>query len=102
VLYPSVLFLDEHKRPTRLVSDAVYRLHGETWYRYAFIEGTVQVRAAAGERYVLLLTTDEDRNLQTLDNKPFKRPLQALATDEAGMQAHAHGDEGSFELAIVR
>lgn len=102
VLYPSVLFLDEHKRPTRLVSDAVYRLHGETWYRYAFIEGTVQVRAAAGERYVLLLTTDEDRNLQTLDNKPFKRPMQALATNDAGMQAHAHGDEGSFELAIVR
>ncbi|RMH82723.1 transcriptional regulator [Pseudomonas sp. AOB-7] len=99
VVYPSLLFLDEAKRPTRLVSDAVYQLHPETWYRYAFIEGTVQVRA---ERYVLLLTTDEDRALQTLDNKPFKRPLQALATDAAGMQRHAHADEGGFELAIVR
>lgn len=102
VVYPSLLFLDEAKRPTRLVSDAVYRLHPETWYRYAFIEGTVQVRAERGERYVLLLTTDEDRSLQTLDNKPFKRPLQALATDAAGMQRHAHADEGAFELAIVR
>lgn len=102
VVYPSLLFLDEAKRPTRLVSDAVYQLHPETWYRYAFIEGTVQVRAERGERYVLLLTTDEDRNLQTLDNKPFKRPLQTLATDAAGMQRHAHGDEGAFELAIVR
>jgi hypothetical protein len=102
VVYPSLLFLDEAKRPTRLVSDAVYQLHPETWYRYAFIEGTVQVRAERGERYVLLLTTDEDRALQTLDNKPFKRPLQALATDAAGMQRHAHADEGGFELAIVR
>jgi hypothetical protein len=80
----------------------VYQLHAETWYRYAFIEGTVPVRAAAGEHYVLLLTTDEDRSLQTLDNKPSKRPLQALALDEAGMQSHAHSDEGAFELAIVR
>ncbi|WP_061238018.1 MalM family protein [Ectopseudomonas composti] len=102
VVYPSLLFLDEAKRPTRLVSDAVYQLHPETWYRYAFIEGTVQVRAEQGERYVLLITTDEDRSLQTLDNKPFKRPLQALAVDEAGMQRHAHADEGAFELAIVR
>ncbi|SDG28723.1 Maltose operon substrate-binding protein precursor (MalM) [Pseudomonas benzenivorans] len=102
VVYPSLLFLDEAKRPTRLVSDAVYQLHAETWYRYAFIEGTVPVKAAAGERYVLLLTTDEDRSLQTLDNKPFKRPLQALAVDEAGMQAHVHGDQGAFELAVVR
>ncbi|AYC32697.1 transcriptional regulator [Pseudomonas cavernae] len=102
VVYPSLLFLDEAKRPTRLVSDAVYQLHGETWYRYAFIEGTVPVKAAEGERYVLLLTTDEDRHLQTLDNKPFKRPLQELAVDTAGMQAHAHSDEGGFELAIVR
>ncbi len=102
VAYPSLLFLDQAKQPTRLVSDAVYQLHAETWYRYAFIEGTVPVRAAAGEHFVLLLTTDEDRSLQTLDNKPFKRPLQALAVDEAGMQTHAHSDEGAFELAIVR
>jgi hypothetical protein len=102
VVYPSLLFLDEAKRPTRLVSDAVYQLHGETWYRYAFIEGTVPVNAAQGERYVLLLTTEEDKHLQTLDNKPFKRPLEALAVDGAGMQRHAHTDEGGFELAIVR
>lgn len=102
VAYPSLLFLDQDKQPTRLVSDAVYQLHAETWYSYAFIEGTVPVRAAVGECYVLLLTTDEDRSLNTLDNKPFKRPLQALALDEAGMQSHAHSDEGAFELAIVR
>lgn len=71
VAYPSLLFLDQAKQPTRLVSDAVYQLHAETWYRYAFIEGTVPVRAAAGEHYVLLLTTDEDSSLQTLDNKPY-------------------------------
>ncbi|ERW64421.1 hypothetical protein Q026_03642 [Pseudomonas aeruginosa BWHPSA013] len=102
VVYPSLLFLDEHKRPTRLVSDAVYKLNPETWYRYAFIEGTVPVRANRGERYVLLLTTDEDRSLQTLDNKPFKRPLQGLAVNEAGMQVHEHARQGGFELAVVR
>ncbi|SDH78857.1 Maltose operon substrate-binding protein precursor (MalM) [Pseudomonas panipatensis] len=102
VVYPSLLFLDEHKRPTRLVSDAVYKLNPETWYRYAFIEGTVPVRANQGERYVLLLTTDEDRSLQTLDNKPYKRPLQDLSVNEAGMQVHAHADQGGFELAVVR
>lgn len=102
VVYPSILFLDEAKRPTRLVSDAVYQLHGETWYRYAYIEGTVQVRANQGERYALLLTTDEDRAVKTLDNKPYKRPLQDLSLNETGMQVHEHSDEGAFELAIVR
>jgi hypothetical protein len=102
VVYPSLLFLDESKHPTRLVSDAVYQLHGETWYSYAFIEGTIPVNAVQGERYVLLLTTTEDRQLQTLDNKPFKRPLQDLALDEAGMQVHPHADVGGFELAVVR
>lgn len=100
LVYPSLLFLDERKQPTRLVSDAVYKLHPETWHRYAFIEGTVKVRP--GERYVLLLTTEDDRNRQTLDNKPFKRPLQALEVNDSGMQAHAHVEEGAFELAIVR
>jgi hypothetical protein len=102
VVYPSLLFLDERKQPTRLVSDAVYQLHGETWYRYAFIEGTVPVNARQGERYVLLLTTDEDRKVQTLDNKPFKRPLQALPVNESGMQVHQHAEVGAFEVAIVR
>ncbi|KAF1052737.1 MAG: hypothetical protein GAK43_01762 [Stenotrophomonas maltophilia] len=102
VVYPSLLFLDEHKRPTRLVSDAVYKLNPETWYRYAFIEGTVPVRANQGERYVLLLTTDEDRTLQTLDNKPYKRPLEKTPVNEAGIQVHAHADQGGFELAVVR
>ncbi len=100
LVYPSLLFLDESKQPTRLISDAVYKLHPETWHRYAFIEGTVKVRP--GERYVLLLTTEDDRNRQTLDNKPFKRPLQDLDINDAGMQAHAHVEEGAFELAIVR
>lgn len=102
VVYPSLLFLDASKHPTRLVSDAVYQLHAETWYSYAFIEGTIPVNAEAGERYVLLLTTNEDRNVQTLDNKPFKRPLQDLALDDHGMQVHEHADEGGFELAVVR
>jgi hypothetical protein len=100
LVYPSLLFLDERKQPTRLVSDAVYQLHPETWHRYAFIEGTLKVKP--GERYVLLLTTEDDRNRQTLDNKPFKRPLQAVEVNQSGMQAHAHVEEGSFELAIVR
>lgn len=102
VVYPSLLFLDERKRPTRLVSDAVYKLNPETWYRYAFIEGTVPVRANQGERYVLLLTTDEDRALQTLDNKPYKRPLESLAVNEEGMKVRQHADQGGFELAVVR
>lgn len=102
VVYPSLLFLDEAKRPTRLVSDAVYKFHPETWSRYAFIEGVVPVRVHQGERYVLVLTTSEDRALQTLDNKPFKRPLQALEVDGEGIQSHQHSEQGSFEVAIVR
>ena len=80
----------------------MYQLHAETWYRYAFIEGTVPVNARQGERYVLLLTTDEDRKVQNLDNKPFKRPLQALPVNESGMQVHQHAEVGAFEVAIVR
>ena len=98
----SLLFLNEGKVPTRMVSDAVYQLHPETWYRYAFLEGTVAIRPERGERYVLLITTSEDLAQATLDNQPFKRPLQALAVDEDGLQQHAHVQEGAFELAIVR
>jgi hypothetical protein len=64
--------------------------------------GAIPVNAQEGERYVLLLTTNEDCNMQTLDNKPFKRPLQTLALDEGGMQVHQHTDVGGFELAVVR
>lgn len=63
--------------------------------------GRRPVKAAAGERYVLL-SSDEDGNLNTLDNKAFKRPLQALAVNEVGMHNHAHGEQGTCELAIVR
>ena len=41
MVYPSLLFLDEQKRPTRLVSDAVYKLNPETWYRYVGLDGKV-------------------------------------------------------------
>lgn len=102
VVYPSLLFLNEGKVPTRMVSDAVYQLHPETWYRYAFLEGTVAIRPERGERYVLLITTSEDLAQATLDNQPFKRPLQELTVDEDGLQQHAHVQEGAFELAIVR
>jgi hypothetical protein len=86
----------------RITPGPVYQLHPETWYSYAFIEGTIPVNAQAGERYVLLLTTNEDRNVPTLDNKPFKRHLQALALDEGGMQVHQHSDVGGFALAVLR
>ncbi|MGX5219551.1 MalM family protein [Pseudomonas segetis] len=102
VVYPSLLFLDAQKRPTRLVSDAVYQLHAETWYRFAFIEGVVKVRPAANESYVLVLTTDEDKGLKTFDNQPFNRPLQKAVVDDAGIQVHSHSGMGSFELAVVR
>lgn len=102
VVYPSLLFLDAQKRPTRLVSDAVYQLHAETWYRFAFIEGVVKVLPAPNESYVLVLTTDEDKGLKTFDNQPFNRPLQKAVVDEGGIQVHAHSGVGSFELAVVR
>ncbi|MFI8483211.1 MalM family protein [Pseudomonas sp. NPDC078700] len=102
VVYPSLLFLDEQKRPTRLVSDAVYQLHAETWSHFAFIQGTIEIQAATRERYVLVLTTDEDKGLSTLDNQPFKRPIQDVVVDEAGVQVHAHVGVGSFELAVVQ
>ncbi|WP_417662224.1 MalM family protein [Pseudomonas sp.] len=102
VVYPSLLFLDAQKRPTRLVSDAVYQLHAETWSRFAFIEGVVKIQAVTNESYVLLLTTEEDKALKTLDNKPFKRPFQEVVVDDAGIQARGHAGVGSFEIAVIR
>jgi hypothetical protein len=102
LVYPSLLFLDESRRPTRLVSEAVSTLHPESWHRYAFLEGVVPVFGGRGERYVLLLTTEEDRARLTLDNRPYKRPLQPLELNEAGVQVHRHAEEGSFELMVLR
>ena len=102
LVYPSLLFLDESRRPTRLVSEAVSTLHPESWHRYAFLEGVVPVFGGRGERYVLLLTTEEDRARLTLDNRPYKRPLQSLELNEAGVQVHRHAEEGSFELMVLR
>lgn len=102
LVYPSLLFLDESRRPTRLVSEAVSTLHPESWHRYAFLEGVVPVFGGRGERYVLLLTTEEDRARQTLDNRPYKRPLQSLELNEAGVQVHRHAEDGSFELTVLR
>lgn len=102
LVYPSLLFLDESRRPTRLVSEAVSTLHPESWHRYAFLEGVVPVFGGHGERYVLLLTTEEDRARLTLDNRPYKRPLQSLELDNAGLQVHQHAEDGSFELMVLR
>lgn len=102
LVYPSLLFLDESRRPTRLVSEAVSTLHPESWHRYAYLEGVVPVYGGRGERYVLLLTTDEDRARLTLDSRPYKRPLQAQELNDAGIQVHRHGEEGSFELMVLR
>ena len=102
LVYPSLLFLDASRRPTRLVSEAVSTLHPESWYRYAFLEGVVPVFGGRGERYVLLLTTEEDLARRTLDNRPYKRPLQSLELDDAGVQVHRHVEEGSFELMVLR
>ena len=102
LVYPTLLFLDESRRPTRLVSEAVSTLHPESWHRYAFLEGVVPVMGGRGERYVLILTTPEDRARHTLDNRPYKRPLQALELSETGLQVHHHKDEGSFELTVLR
>lgn len=100
LVYPTLLFLDEARRPTRLVSEAVSTLHPESWHRYAFLEGVVPVFGGRGERYVLILTTPEDRARTTLDNRPYKRPLQAL--DDAGPRVHRHAEQGSFELTVLR
>ena len=102
LVYPTLLFLDEARRPTRLVSEAISTLHPESWHRYAFLEGTVPVFGGRGERYVLILTTEEDRARITLDNRPFKRPLKALEVNETGLQVHRHGEQGSFELTLLR
>lgn len=102
LVYPTLLFLDESRRPTRLVSEAVSTLHPESWHRYAFLEGVVPVLGGRGERYVLILTTPEDRAGQTLDNRPYKRPLQSLELSDTGLRVHRHAEEGSFELTVLR
>ncbi|WP_211828887.1 MalM family protein [Kistimonas asteriae] len=103
VMYPSLLFLDAARRPTRLVTDAIYRLNPETWHSYAYIEGIVALKPWLGERYVVVMTTEEALEQQTLDNKPFARPLdmKSVAVEE-GMVVREHASTGSFEVTFLK
>jgi len=103
ILYPSLMFLDEDKQPTRLLSDAIYKLHPENFMRYAFIEGTVQITPYQNERYVILLTTDQDLSQKTLDNLPFEFiGGNKRVSSKQHMKEYAHKKTGSFELAVVK
>ncbi|GAA4651509.1 MalM family protein [Kistimonas scapharcae] len=103
VMYPSLLFLDSARRPTRLVTDAIYRLNPETWHSYAYIEGIVAINPRLGERYVVVMTTEEALHQQTLDNKPFARPLDmAPVVAEEGMVIRQHASTGSFEVTFLK
>ncbi len=101
LFYPTLLFLDANKKPTRLITHAIYRLHPENWHRHAFIEGVVKIKPSDRERYVVLFTTPDDLNEETLDHKPF--PLNVTIKDKnEDFKTHEHTRTGSFEIAVVR
>ena len=102
-VYPTLLFLDGNREPTRMVTDAVYRLKPESWNSYASIEGIVQVKPWLGEKYLVVMTTDRDLQQQTLDNRPYDRPLDSKIPDpDEGLMARQHTQEGSFEVSLLK
>ena len=102
-IYPTLLFLDINREPTRMVTDAVYRVKPESWKAYASIEGIVQVKPWLGEKYVVVMTTERDLKQQTLDNKPYDRPLDRKTPSKElnGLHARQHSLDGSFEISLL-
>ncbi|CAM3531300.1 MalM family protein [Parendozoicomonas haliclonae] len=101
-IYPTLLFLDAHREPVRMVTDAVYRLKPESWNSYASIEGVVQVKPWLGERYLVIMTTSKDRQQQTLDNRAYDRPLDgAVPNKDQELFVRQHATQGSFEVAFI-
>lgn len=86
---PSVAFLDSQLQPIRIVTDLVADFTPESWHRHGYLEAHIPVFPNQGERWMVLFTTEEDQQGQT------------VVEDRRGPKAIRHSPTGVLSLTGV-
>ncbi len=86
VFVPSVAFLDAELRPLRLVTDLVAEFVPESWRQHGYLRSYIPVFPSRGERWLLIYTTSEDTDGQTvIDTRYGPRAIAHQPTGELGL-----------------
>lgn len=86
---PSLAFLDESLAPVRIVTDLVADFTPESWYRHGYLQAVVPAFPARGERWLLIYSTAEEQQNQT------------VIETERGPKAIPHAETGYLSLESV-
>ncbi|HET8800213.1 MAG TPA: MalM family protein [Marinobacter sp.] len=87
VFVPSFAFLDEQRRPVRLVTDLVMAFTPETWHRRGYLSAWVPVFPGQGERWLLVFTRSRDLRGQTVIETPQgPESIPHVTTGELGLK----------------
>lgn len=86
---PSVAFLDNQLQPIRIVTDLIADFTPESWHRHGYLEAHIPVFPNEGERWMVLFTTEEDHQGQT------------VVEDKRGPKAIRHSPTGVLSLTGV-
>lgn len=86
VFVPSVAFLDAEFRPLRLVTDLVPEFVPESWRQHGYLRSYIPVFPGRGERWLLIYTTSEDIDGQTvIDTRYGPRAIAHQPTGQLGL-----------------
>ncbi|WP_162628823.1 MalM family protein [Marinobacter bohaiensis] len=66
VFVPTLVFLDEEMAVQRLVTDLAFDYAAENWHRLGYLEARVPVFPGRGERWLLILSRQQDQVGQTV------------------------------------
>lgn len=97
VFVPSVVFLDDNRKPVRIVTDLVMTFEPETWSRRGYFEAWLPAFPERNERWMLLFSRGEDLRAQTvIDEEGSPRVIRHRAEGEIGLKAETNlpGPEG--------
>jgi hypothetical protein len=83
---PSVAFLDSEFRPLRLVTDLVAEFVPESWRQHGYLRSYIPVFPSREERWLLIYTTSEDIEGQTvIDTRYGPRAIAHQPTGQIGL-----------------
>lgn len=83
---PSMAFLDSDFQPLRLVTDLVAEYVPETWHQHGYLRSYIPVFPSRGERWLLMYTTAEDIDDQTvIETRYGPRAIDHQPTGELGL-----------------
>lgn len=92
VFVPSLVFLSDKFRISRVVTDMVFDYVPETWYRYGFLHARVAVHPGKSERWLLIYTRKQDLKDETVVDRGGRTlSIPHKATGSLGLETVAPG-----------